>query len=166
MDSRLPKVFEMADHSRRHVVLDGDGGRAVLARVAVIVGSILATTVVGCGGIKYIPVSGQVKLDGKSVAECAVLFVPVAGGPAASASTDAEGRFQLATTNHPGVVAGDYCVTVTKQNVTDLFDKTTGDHRLRVKWLTPEKYSRPETSGFRKTVSDQEHEFVFELSSK
>jgi hypothetical protein len=121
---------------------------------------------IGCGGAKVVPVSGQVKLDGKPLAECAVMFTPVARGPVANGSTDAEGRFQLATTNRSGAIAGEYFVTIVKQRVTEVVDKATGGRRLDTQWYTPQKYSRPDTSGLRKTVNDQEHEFVFELSSK
>lgn len=121
----------------------------------------------GCGGgVKVVPVSGQVKLDGKPLAECAVMFTPVARGPVANGMTDAEGRFHLATTNRSGAIVGDYFVTIIKQRVTEVVDKATGGRRLDTRWYTPQKYSRPETSGLRKTVSNQEHEFQFDLSSK
>lgn len=140
--------------------------RSARLRAAATLCTLLTMNVVGCGDATLVPVVGQVKLDGKPVAECAVLFVPVAGGAAASGTTDADGRFHLATTNRPSVAIGDYAVTITKQNVTDIVNKATGDHRLQIDWLTPQEYSRPETSGIRKTVSTQEHEFVFELTSK
>lgn len=156
MHGQLPKVSETMGRSRRSVVV-------VIAATLCIV---LTIALVGCGGATSVPVSGQVTLDGKPVAECAVLFVSVAGGPVASGTTDAEGRFQLATTNRPSVAIGEYSVAITKKHVTDIADKTTGEHRLQVDWLTPQMYSRAETSGLRKTVSTLEHDFVFDLSSK
>lgn len=160
MGSRLLKIFEpMA----RDIPMTK---RFVFRPISILCCSLVTMTVLGCGGIKYVPVSGQVKLDGKPVSGCAVLFVPTAGGPAASATTDADGRFQLAAANRPGVPEGEYSVTLTKQNTNDVRDPATGNRHLQIEWLTPQKYSRPETSGICKMVSDQEHEFMFELTSK
>lgn len=134
--------------------------------LALTVVAIVAIALTGCGGPARVPAGGQVKLDGKPLADCAVVFVPVDGGAAANGVTDAAGRFRLATTNRQDVVVGDYAVTITKQNTTDIPNKVTGEHRLVIEWMTPQKYSRPETSGLRKTVSTQEHDFAFDLSSK
>jgi hypothetical protein len=154
MHSRLTRRSSRADRRRRF----NAGGAAILLAVAI--------AMAGCGGPERVPAGGQVKLDGKLLADCAVVFVPVGGGAAANATTDAEGRFRLATTNRQDVIVGDYAVTITKQNVTDVANKNTGEHRLLVEWLTPQKFSRSETSGLRKTISAQEHDFVFDLSSK
>jgi hypothetical protein len=115
----------------------------------------------GCGGgITLIPVSGEVQLDGKPLADCAVTFAPVAGGPTASGTTDAQGVFQLSTINRPGAVPGKHRVALTKQRY------VSDRGRQHYVFLTPEKYANPQTSGFRKTVSKQEHDFTFELISK
>jgi hypothetical protein len=160
MDSRSAKASKTMAPFRHRACSN------VFAVIAVICCLLLSVSLTGCDGIKYIPVSGQVKLDGKPVAGCAILLVPVAGGPAANATTDAEGHFELFTVNHPGAIAGEYAVTITKQNTNDVLDRATGNRHLQIEWLTPQKYSRPETSGIRKTVSDREHEFLVELSSK
>lgn len=127
---------------------------------------VLTIALTACGGPVRVPVCGEVRLDGKPIANCAVVFTPVAGGAAANGATDANGRFQLATINRQDVLVGDYSVTLAKQNTSDIVNKTTGEHHLQVEWLTPPKYGRVETSGIRKNVSPQEHDFVFDLSSQ
>jgi hypothetical protein len=122
----------------------------------------------GCGanGPELLPVSGVVTLDGQPVAEAAVLFTAVAKGPAASATTDPQGRFQLMTVNRPGAVAGDYRVTVTKQEVKGVGDfGVVGPDGAQVTWLVPEKYSRPDASGLTATVGRDRQAFDFQLSS-
>ena len=128
---------------------------------------LLIAGIIGCSrGIELIPVSGEVQLNGKPLADCSVTFSPVAGGPAASGVTDMQGCFQLSSANRSGAVPGEHRVTIAKKK-THLISDPTGAHSdIRVEWFTPEKYSHPETSGLQKTVSSQEHDFVFELSSK
>jgi hypothetical protein len=121
----------------------------------------MAMGLCGCSrGIALIPVCGEVKLDGAPLVDCAVTFAPLAGGPVASGTTDAQGQFQLSTVNRPGAVPGEHRVALTKQ-------RYVGEPgRQRYIFITPEKYAKPETSGFRKTVDQQNHEFTFELTSK
>lgn len=98
-----------------------------------------------------------------------MLFVPVEKGnrgAAASGSTNADGRFELMSANRPGATVGDYCVTIAKHNSTIVTNKATSEHSLSVEWLTPPKYSDAQTSGLRRTVSAQEHDFLFELESQ
>jgi hypothetical protein len=63
----------------------------------------------GCGsGQNLAPVSGQVTLNGKPVAEIAVTFQPVASegnnapGPTAVGVTDSDGRYSLKPLGEPG----------------------------------------------------------------
>lgn len=115
----------------------------------------------GCErGLALIPVRGSVKLDGKPVANCAVAFQPVAGGPVASGTTDDGGCFALTTVNRPGAVPGEHRVLLTKQRYIK------EDNCPRYEFLTPKRYAMPETSGLKANVSDNEHDFVFEMSSK
>ena len=121
----------------------------------------------GCDrGLELIPVTGEVRLDGKPLDGCSVIFSPVAGGPSASGSTDAKGRFELRCVNRLGAVPGEHRVAIAK-NVSTLVSDPTGAHsEMRVEWFTPQRYSRPDTSGIQKNVSSDEHDFVFDLSSK
>lgn len=129
-----------------------------LMSLAVLIGGIL-----GCNrGLTLIPVTGEVKLDGQPIADCAITFTPVAGGPVASATTDAQGRFELHTANRPGAVPGENHVTLTKQRMR----RDSSGAELGFEFLIPQKYARSDTSGLRETVSDEEHEFVIELSSR
>ncbi len=106
-------------------------------------------------------------LDGQPVADAAVLFTPVAGGTPASATTDAQGRFQLATNNQPGAVPGEHRVTITKQTMHGIApDGMPGPGGIRIEWHVPERYSRAETSGLTATVGADKREFPFALSSK
>ena len=114
---------------------------------------LLVLFAVGCGGPVYHPVAGTVRLDGHPLAEASVLLEPVAGGPAAHGVTDASGRFDLQSANRPGVVAGEYRVVVTKQQVTGVrADETQEAGGAKVKWIVPERYSKPATSGLTATV--------------
>lgn len=127
--------------------------------------ALLLVTMSGCGGVKLVPVTGEVKLDGTPVADCAVMFSPVGGGPVASGTTDLQGRFQLNTMNRAGAVPGEHRVTLAKQRTTGMVGDVPGPNGVQIEWLVPQKYSRVETSGLTKNVTSQEHEFAFDLST-
>lgn len=140
--------------------------RPVAAACAALLAS---AAVVGCGGsgLKLVPVSGEVTLDGQPVADAAVVFTPLQGGPPASATTDAQGRYQLATNNQPGAVPGEHRVTITKQTMHGITpDGMPGPGGIRIEWHVPERYSRAETSVLTATVGADKREFPFALSSK
>jgi hypothetical protein len=73
----------------------------------------------------------------------------------------------LATINKLGIAPGRYRVTVTKREVTGggMFDAA-GSKNQKVRWLVPERYSNPDTSGLEATVSAEQREFAFALSSR
>ena len=129
---------------------------------------LLAVLVAGCGGgLDLIPVSGTVTLDGKPVDGAAVVFVPVAGGPVASGTTEAGGKFRLMTINDAGAVPGEHHVTVTKQTMHGITaDGMPGPGGIRIEWHVPERYSKPKTSGLTAAVSRSQNEFEFDLSSQ
>jgi hypothetical protein len=79
----------------------------------------------GCGeSINYeveglVPVTGTVKVDGQPVANASVLFVPAgegATGTAASATTDATGKYELVTgeEGQKGAKPGTYRVVISQ----------------------------------------------------
>jgi hypothetical protein len=73
----------------------------------------------GCGprGPAVQPVEGVVTIDGNPLAGAMVMFWPVAGGPPAAGSSNAEGRYVLTTPTAKagaGALAADYAVTVEK----------------------------------------------------
>ncbi len=122
----------------------------------------------GCGGgLELAPASGKVTLDGKPLADAAVNFVPVDGGPVASGVTDTQGTFSVRTTNKPGAVPGEHHVTVTKQIVTGIAEDGTVDPGgVHTEWIVPKRYAKPDTSGLTATVGGEEQEHTFDLPSE
>lgn len=139
------------------------GTKLFLVGLALLISGISLGGSLGCRrGLILIPTTGEVKLDGKPLADCAITFTPVGGGPVASAATDAQGRFVLSTANRPGAVPGEHYVTLTKQEMRYGPD----GRELAYEFLIPQKYARPDTSGLKERVDDDNHEFVFEISLK
>jgi hypothetical protein len=169
--------------------------RAVCATVV----GFAVSVAVGCGGPvgpDTEPVSGVVTLDDQPVEGARVVFAPTTGGgTAASAITDAQGRFKLTTANPgDGAVPGQYAVGISKtegENVVDVSTegmseqeameaaakayysseayKDTGnpDAKTEVKELLPVKYKNPGESGLKADVAPGgQNEFTFELTSE
>lgn len=130
--------------------------------------ALLLASLVGCsGGPKPLPVSGVVTLDGQPVADAGVMFFPAESGPVASGTTDANGKFQLKTTNTLGVLPGEYRVAITKKEESGPSTFGVVDpRRIKVKWIIPQKYGNPEASGLKASVGRDHSEFNFALSSK
>jgi len=74
----------------------------------------LLGAIVGCGQREYHSVEGIVTLDGAPLAGASLGFVPEAGGTAAQAFTNADGRFVLKSGSIEGAKMGRYKVTVYK----------------------------------------------------
>ena len=88
------------------------GGYHCLALV--LAGILPACFFAGCDSGR-VEVQGKVTLDGEPCESAFVTFIPEGGGPTGRARTDANGEFALASTlDEPGVVAGQYKVTVSK----------------------------------------------------
>jgi len=83
---------------------------------------LFALTALGCdSGLRTVPVEGSVMWNGQPVRKAELTFVRQdAEGPAAIATTDADGRFKLATGEREGAVPGKYKVIVQKSSVADL----------------------------------------------
>jgi hypothetical protein len=125
---------------------------------------LIFASVIGCTGTadnphQVVPVSGVVLLDGESVREAIVEFVPTEfGRPAAFAKTDANGRFSLSTYGvGDGAVPGNYRVRITQTEVTgDLSQEEAAAYLQRhqrpppspvFRNRLPARYAAVETSG-------------------
>jgi hypothetical protein len=138
--------------------------------------ALLALTFAGCGGSDRPPmgkVSGVVTLDGVPVPNASVMFIPAAGGRPASGITDASGHFQLKTfEKDDGALLGEHKVTVTCVETTGFQETADGlsggvsPEGIKQTWITPQKYSLPETSGLTQTVEKRNPEVKLELTSK
>lgn len=99
----------MASPSNRSLIMH-------LSKFAV---ALFAAAVVGCGGSKYAPVSGVVKLNGQPYAKAVVSFQPMSTadnphpGRGSSAYTDDTGRFVLVSDDDQnGAVIGKHRVRI------------------------------------------------------
>ena len=129
----------------------------------------LMLCVAGCGdgGPTLAPTTGLVTLDGQPVADAAVSFMPVGGGPMATGNTNSEGVFELKTTNKPGAVVGEHRVAVVKMKEYGYDPNgTVGPGGIRTQWFVPQKYSLADSSGLTATVGKSDNELFFELSSR
>jgi hypothetical protein len=129
--------------------------------------------IAGCSGdgVETAPVSGIVKLDGQPVSGAGVVFMP-ADGPMGSATTDAEGRFKLRTADRDGAVLGEHRVGIDLRKTSGVNIEEGGlqgdvaPGGVKVEWIVPQKYSRPDTSELTALVKDEKNEFTFDLKSK
>lgn len=101
---------------------------------------LLAIVVGGCSrGPKLYPVKGEVTLNGKPVADAAVLFYREKGGRPPEAKTDAAGTFSLLSPEGTFTVIVTACEYLTPPSGTD------PSAERPVRWIIPEKYSRPDS---------------------
>lgn len=163
MAMRSTYLFNLPCHSHLPVQ-----HRRAWVWVVLVLGTIEAGGLIGCGqsGPKLVPVSGVVTLDGQPLSDAGILFQPIGGGPPASGTTDASGRFTLRTQNRPGAVLGEHRVSITKFESTGTGMGVAGNEPVRMRWLLPEKYTRPETSGITVKVTGHQEDVVLTLSSK
>jgi len=87
------------------------------ARLALALALVLA---LGCGGKKFVPVSGRVTLNGQPLAGATVAFQPIAAegtteaAPGSAGKTDANGEYTLAaSTGANGAWVGKHRVMIT-----------------------------------------------------
>jgi hypothetical protein len=121
----------------------------------------------GCGPSRpaLLPAEGVVTLDGKPLANAALVFQPKAGGRPASARTDASGRFRMGTyTPQDGVLPGEHAVTITA--IESIGPPPAPGSQPEFRWVTPKRYSRADASGLSATVAAGSKTFTFDLSSQ
>jgi len=140
---------------------------------AIVVVSCALGLCIGCGsdGLGTAPVSGTVTLDGEPVEGAGVMFNPVKPGPIAIGTTDAAGRFVLATGKLPGAMLGEHRITLSKSLVLNSTQQKqegplAGRQFATLKPLLPERYLRPETSGLQEFVESKDNQFELQLTTK
>jgi hypothetical protein len=126
---------------------------------------VVCLLVSGCnrGGLNLAPVEGVVKQHGTPLEGAGVLFLP-ATGPFAMGTTDANGRFTLMTANQDGALVGEHRVIISKTQTTARQIPGERLPRYDTKYLIPQKYADPSTSGLTAKVVDDDNEFEFEVN--
>ncbi len=125
----------------------------------------------GCGGgneIPTAPVSGQVTMDGKPLANVSVTFQPITTaiketGGGSFGKTDSEGRFELefVTTGKSGAVVGEHRVSI----VTPEPEEAKTNDAFKFNDPIPARYNRSSTLSF-EVPADGTTEANFPLTSK
>ena len=133
--------------------------------------------VAGCGGgttnsnlPPLVKVTGIVRYQGQPVEGADVTFNNVEAGYTALGTTDAAGKFTLQTSGEAGVVAGQQVVAIRR---VDVINNTPADVDVSaggaavpptIRWIVPEKYSNPKTSGLTAEVkADGTNDIPFDL---
>jgi hypothetical protein len=129
--------------------------------------AIMVALETGCGPSRpaLLPAEGVVTLDGKPLANAALVFQPKAGGRPASGRTDATGRFSMGTfAAKDGVLPGEHTVTI--MAVEDVGPPPEKGSQSETRWVTPKRYSRADASGLSATVAAGSKMFTFDLTSE
>lgn len=138
--------------------------------------SLLAVTLLGCGGPRTSAVEGVVLLDGKPLVGAAIQFVPQGTGQGANGETDKNGEFSMSTFKpRDGVVAGDYKVVITQLAKAEPTPYASAEEAMAAAGKAPppkpsgptlpEKYTRPDQTPLAQTVPVKE-KLKFDLKSK
>lgn len=110
---------------------------------------------VGCSG-GWGTASGTVTLDGVALKEGTITFHPEGEGATATGRIS-NGEFTISTGQKTGLRAGEYKVTIAHMTI-----PASGSSE-QAKFLTPEKYSRPDTSGFVAVVKGGSNRFQYDM---
>ena len=134
---------------------------AVPRIASVVVPALILALTFGCGSGRpeTVPVSGVVLLDGQPLkAEGTVRVIPKKDRAATGEIDPATGRFTLTTFDkNDGCVRGTHTVTVLARQTID---------NTQMRWLIPEKYSQPGTSGLTVTIDGPTDQIKIELQSE
>lgn len=130
----------------------------------------LSLSVIGCGP-QLVPVQGVVTLDGDPVPNAAVTFTRQESGETANGMTNAQGEFTLKTSKlGKGALPGEHVVVVSAvkyEGVGETEDGVeSGGGKITEKWITPQRYANPKTSGLTETVSSGMEPIAIELKSE
>ena len=129
---------------------------------------LLLLPLVGCGRSYYtVPVSGLVTYNGKPVADAAVMFQPVNGGPPVSGSTDSSGRYIAKTNNILGIAPGSYKVAISKQTYSQTASKAPNVEEIGggyyATYHIPKTYANANDSGLTAQIEGPREDLNFEL---
>ncbi len=134
--------------------------------VAVILSAMPAVT--GCRRSLEADVSGQVTLDGTSLATGLVTFFPVAG-PVAYGAIDGNGRYVMQTGGTGGLQPGEYVVTVAANASPSSSSPQVGNHRYAepiMPLITPLRYAKKDRTPLRASVKPGSQTIDFALESQ
>jgi len=137
------------------------------AAMMMLMAALMMALETGCGPSRpaLLPAEGVVTLDGKPLANAALVFQPKAGGRPASGRTDENGRFRMGTfAAKDGVLPGEHTVTITA--VEEVGPPPEKGSQPKTRWVTPKRYSRADASGLSATVAAGSKTFSFDLSSE
>lgn len=120
---------------------------------------------------KVVPASGTVTYQGKTVEGAEVTFNNSKAKLTGTAKTGADGKFKLSTFDiGDGVAPGRHAVGIRRVDVIDKtppgVDVSAGGQAIppEIRWLIPQKYADPATSGLTAEVSESgPNEFRFDL---
>ena len=102
----------------------------------------------GCGGRKFVPVSGKVTLNGQPLAGATVSFQPIAEGSVEAAAgsvgkTDAQGEYTLtASTGQGGAAVGKHRVMISLLNPKVGEDDARRRHGPALEDKVPPRYNK------------------------
>lgn len=150
-----------------------------------IVPLVFTAILVGCSRAAYYPVEGVITLDGAPVAGASVTFVPSAGGRPGAAITDDSGRFVIWEAGmKQGLTQGNYEVSVFKvvwrpvktmlvpepgpsqeNGPPRMMEQPVGEPEIE-RYIVPQRYIDPRTSGLRITVTGATKDLNLELTTK
>jgi hypothetical protein len=130
--------------------------------------AVYAATLVGCGS-NLGSVTGMVTLDGKPFAGSehlrgTVQFIPDTGhGTVAVGYLDENGKYELSSGSHVGVLPGKYAVTV---SAIEIIPPKIPGGAAGGKAASPARYADPKSSGFTADVARGRNTFDFALVSQ
>jgi hypothetical protein len=131
-----------------HIPSQLSGDKTVRARLPlslVVVFSVVGLQGCGAGGVRFVPVTGKVTMDGKPLAKVGVTFIPQAkpgseiAGDVSSGVTDDNGEYKLTAFvkggEKEGAQVGKHKVTITQKDV-----RGEGDRQI-IREKIPKKYN-------------------------
>jgi hypothetical protein len=120
----------------------------------------------GCGSAYNSSVAGVVKLDGKTLPRGLVGFHPVSAGPSAYAVIDENGGYTVRTGRESGLPPGEYCVTVSANELPATERTESGNPPPPGKSITPAWYRTKQASGLKFKVEPGKNEINLDLTSQ